>query len=322
MLCCQTPYTRELIQNENNSNYFFFGFLNHHYVSLRIFSFHGSSAALRLNAGKAEFAFAILFFDMLQAGIWDGNGKVWGGCQTKLPNVWYIINIYVIIRTNYILFKYICFWFMMLYSLLLFCSIRTLIIHFIYYLCLYTLYIYRCLLTYTGLLIWLGLMPFLCLSVVEDSQFVCSWLAWLLELHTWISSRLQTLTSPRFSCRSLWLQRYGNNFVRIGEIWWCLGTRFCHHTIDFQNLENLVNELGQGKQAHLVQGTQCTGYIYIFMSTGILLLHQLLFWKLQFRHSGYFLTRSAGAGFPPIINLLGGQYALGLFAWFTLSPKP
>lgn len=127
----------------------------------------------------------------------------------------------------------------------------------------YIIYIYRCLLTYTGLLIWLGLMPFLCLSVVEDSQFVCSWLAWLLELHTWISSRLQTLTSPRFSCRSLWLQRYGNNFVRIGELWWCLGTRFCHHTIDFQNLENLVNDLGQGKQTHLVQATQCTGYIYM-----------------------------------------------------------
>ena len=157
-------------------------------------------------------------------------------------------------------------------------------------------YIYR--FTHLISLIWLGLMPFLCLSVVEDSQFVCSWLAWLLELDTWISSRLQTLASPRFSCRSLWLQRYGNNFVRSAETWWCLGARFCHHRIDFQNLENLVNKTSALRSGYTVYRLYIYMYIYIYVN--LLLLHQLLFWKLQFRYWGYFFTRSAGAGFPPL----------------------
>lgn len=37
-------------------------------------------------------------------------------------------------------------------------------------------------------------------------------------------------------------------------------------------------------------------YIYV----NLLLLHQLLFWKLQFRYWGYFFSRQAGAGFPAL----------------------
>ena len=185
----------------------------------------------------------------------------------------YINYIYIYLR-NYTYELYIIFfWFMIVYSLLLFSSIRTFIIPCVYiyyiYMYVYNMYIYILVSPYiyrfTHLisLIWLGLMPFLCLSVVEDSQFVCSWLAWLLELDTWISSRLQTLASPRFSCRSLWLQRYGNNFVRSAETWWCLGARFCHHRIDFQNLENLVNKTSALRSGYTVYRLYIYMYIYI-----------------------------------------------------------